>query len=365
MSEAKFMGWVSHKGSDYTNGEMKWEEFKPKEFKPTDIEMKVLACGLCHSDSSTAGGGWSADTKWPLVVGHEIVGIVTRVGDNVKNHKVGDRVGVGAQSDACLKCRMCVDFEREPNCEDGLVGTYNALYKDGSGQSQGGYASHWRGPGHFALAIPEGLATEIAAPLMCGGITAYAPLAESGLVKKGSRVGVVGLGGIGHFGIVFAKALGAEQIVLISRSDSKKQDALALGATDVVAVADDPDWEKKWFKKLDFVLVTQNDANMPLDKYIKTLRPFGKCVCIGIPEKGGMQTKTPLGPLLSNNAFFGGSAIGGTKLIAEMLQLAADKKDELNFMINKRKMSDANATVLDFLNNKARYRYVFINEDDA
>ncbi len=321
--------------------------------------MDIIACGICHSDVSTATGGWGP-TKYPITVGHEIVGTVTRVGKDVKHLKVGDRAGVGAQSSSCLKCRFCNDFEREPNCINGIVGTYNGTYEDGS-RSQGGYAKGWRGPGHFAIPIPDGLESHIAAPLMCGGITAYGPLAENGVgSKEVKKVGVVGIGGIGAFGLAFAKALGAEQIVAISRSESKKAEALKLGATEILATGSGEGWEKKYKKELDLILVTSNEPQMPLDKYATMLRPFGKVVVIGLPE-GGIKTATPLGPLIQNNTFIGGSAIGGTKLIREMLQLAADKKDSINFMIEQRDMKEANQAILDMQEGKPRFRYSLIN----
>ncbi len=325
----------------------------------SDVELDIIACGICHSDVSTATGGWGP-TKYPITVGHEIVGIVTRVGKDVKHLKVGDRAGVGAQSGSCLKCRPCVEFEREPNCTEGPIGTYNGVYKDGS-RSQGGYAKGWRGPGHFTIPIPEGLESHIAAPLMCGGITAYGPLSENGVgSKEVKKVGIVGIGGIGAFGIAFAKALGAEQIVAISRSESKKKEALELGATEILATGAGEGWEKKYRKELDFILVTSNEPTMPLDKYTTMLRPFGKVVVIGIPE-GGLKTPTPLGQLIQNNTFVGGSMMGGVKLIKEMLQLAADKRDSINFMIEKRDMKEANQAVKDMQEGKPRFRYSLIN----
>merc|ERR1712157_557241 len=172
---------------------MKWEKFEPKQWRETDIEIKIECCGVCASDLHTARSGWGP-TRYPCVVGHEIVGTVSRVGKETKGFKIGDRVGVGAQSDSCKKCSACKDG-LEPWCENGIVGTYNGDYSatDGSGYSMGGYATYSRVPAHFAVHIPESLPSAVAAPLMCGGVTVYNPLKSNGCGTEGVKnVGVVG-----------------------------------------------------------------------------------------------------------------------------------------------------------------------------
>lgn len=170
----KFVGWVAH-DKNSVKGEMRWEEYPVKEFKETDIEMDILTCGICYSEISTISSGWG-EARYPLVVGHEIVGKVTRVGKEVKGVKIGQRFGVGAQCDSCGKCHHCSE-KRQPYC-DTMVGTYNSKFIDGSGPTQGGYAKKWRGPAALTVAIPDGLESHIASPLMCGGVTIYSVSAD-------------------------------------------------------------------------------------------------------------------------------------------------------------------------------------------
>ncbi|KAK0544600.1 hypothetical protein OC846_005309 [Tilletia horrida] len=354
-SDIEFYGWLA-KDRNSVKGEMVWEKYEPKKLMPTDVTIKIECCGICASDIHTISGGWG-DAKWPLVTGHEIVGTIVELGSEVKDFKLGQRVGVGAQSDSCRKCESCQHNE-EPYCIDGPTGTYNSFYKDGSGQSQGGYALYNRAPAHFVIPIPEGLPSTSAAPLCCGGITAYSPLADNGCGQPGvKRIGIVALGGIGHFGVIFAKAMGAEKIVVISHSDSKRELAKKLGATDFV-VSTEKDWWKPHAKSLDLIVVTSNQDGMDVAPYVKMLRKGGKSVHIGIPEKPAQPT--PIGALVFSGAFVGGSAIGGPKRIAEMLQLAADKK--LDFMIETRPMKEANQAVVDMAAGKPRFRYVLVNE---
>jgi alcohol dehydrogenase (NADP+) len=288
---------------------------------------------VCASDIHTLRSGWG-ETDYPAVVGHEIVGIVTRVGKDITHIKEGDRVGVGAQSDSCLECERC-KHGMETYC-DSMVGTYNSKYADGSGKTRGGYAKHWRGPGHFAVPIPDNLESHIAAPLMCGGITIASPLMDYGCGgPDGKRVGIVGVGGIGHFGIGFAKALGATTIVAISTTSSKKDMAHELGATDFVAMKENPEDWKRFRRGLDIIINTASNEDAPFDTYIWMLRPRGHLINIAIPEKPVMSI--PIPALLFSGANIGGSAMGGIPQIEKMLKLAGDKKP--NFMIEKRKVS--------------------------
>lgn len=310
------------------------------------------------SDLSTMSDGWGKATR-PLCVGHEIVGKVTHVGANVKDVKVGDRMGVGAQSDSCHKCRNCEAGE-EPFCKDGIVGTYNGQFKNGSGPSFGGYAKKWRGPRHFAVHIPEGLDSSVAAPLMCGGITIFSPLHRYGTGSKDvKRVGIVGVGGIGAFGIAFAKALGAETIVAIGHSPSKKDAAFKLGATDYVSTSEgSTELLGKYKQDLDLIINTANHTTQDYASLIKSLRPRGHIVNIAIPH--GPVQPIPVGALISTGAALGGSCVGGPKEIEYMLKVAAEKKPV--FMVEERKLSDANQAVVDMEANKARFRYVLLND---
>ncbi|PWN50254.1 GroES-like protein [Violaceomyces palustris] len=359
LEDSKFFGWICE--SKDCLGKMVWSRFKPKEWRETDVDIKVECCGICMSDLSTATSGWGP-TRYPICVGHEIVGKVVRVGKEVKNVSLGQRVGVGAQSGSCLACEECKKLN-EPYCVKGQIGTYNGKYKDGSGLSQGGYSNYCRVPAHFAIPIPDSLESVVAAPMMCGGITVYSPLKENGCGTPGfERVGIVGIGGLGHFGLIFAKALGAKRILAVSHSNSKESLARELGATDFLATANSKGGEdgfKKHARSLDLLVVTNNNADMPIHKYLGLVRPKGKVIHVGLPEDPVMPT--PIGKLLATGAFLGGSMIGGTKLIREMLELTAEQK--LRPLVEVRSMADANQTVLDMHAGKPRFRYVLVNQD--
>lgn len=352
-SAPSFEGWVAFDRSA-AKGNMKWTTYEPKPFEETDIEMEITHCGVCGSDIHTLSSGWGP-SDYPLVVGHEIIGRVTRVGSAVKDVKAGDRMGVGAQSGSCLDCNRC-DAGQEPQCK-GATNTYNSKYPDGS-KSFGGYAKRWRGPAAFAFHIPDGLPSEIAAPMLCGGLTVYNPLISNG-AGPGKRVGVVGLGGLGHFALLFAKALKCDKVVAISRSSSKKEDAMKLGADDFIATGEEEDWStsSKNVDSLDLIISTVSGPGLQLDKYMNLLDVNGIIIQVGAPED-------PLPSfyafsLILKNLKIGGSLIGGRQMMKEMLELAA--KQNVKSWIELRPMTEANQVVADMEDGKARYRYVLVN----
>ncbi|KAF2864897.1 chaperonin 10-like protein [Massariosphaeria phaeospora] len=349
-STPAFEGWVA-KDQSAADGNMQWDKFEPKPFEETDIEMAISHCGVCGSDIHTLRSGWGP-TNYPLVVGHEIIGRVTRVGSAVKDLKAGDRVGVGAQSQSCLDCKDC-KHDQEPHCSK-MVQTYNQPYATG-GKSQGGYAKSWRGPASFAIPIPDGLSSEMAAPLLCGGVTVYNPLVTYG-AGPGKRVGVVGLGGLGHFAVLFAKALKCDKVVAISRSASKKDDALKMGADEYIATADNPDWATKNASSFD-ILISTVSGSFPIGDYLNLLDTNGTFVQVGAPEDP--LPSFPAFALIFKSLKIAGSLIGGRKIIKEMLDLAA--KEKLEAWLEVRPMKDANEVVQDMVNGKARYRYVLQN----
>ncbi|KAI4609825.1 uncharacterized protein J4E88_004477 [Alternaria novae-zelandiae] len=349
-SSPDFKGWVAHDPSA-ADGNMQWGDYTPKKFESTDIEMEISHCGVCGSDIHTLRSGWGP-SDYPLVVGHEIIGKVTRVGDDVKDLKVGDRVGVGAQSDCCEGCRPC-KTKQESNCNN-FVMTYNAKYSTGD-KAMGGYAKNWRGPAAFAIPIPEGLPSEFAAPLMCGGVTVYNPLVSYG-AGPGKRVGVVGIGGLGHFALLFAKALGCDEVVAISRSSSKKADALELGADKFIATGEDPDWMNKNAAGLDIIISTIS-GGFPLDQYLNLLDVNGTFVQLGAPDDP-LPSFSPMG-LIFKNLKIAGSLIGTRQHIRDMLELA--KKTNLKAWVQVRPMSEANDVIVDFEKGLPRYRYVLKN----
>ena len=202
-------------------------------------------------------------TPYPCVVGHEIVGVAVRVGSKAEGGiKVGDVVGVGAQSDSCLgrdgDCHECTHDE-ENYCTK-TVNTYGGKHRNGD-PSYGGHALYHRCPSHFVIKIPDGLAPEYAAPMLCGGVTVYSPLKHFG-AGPGKRVAIAGVGGLGHFAVLFAKALGADEVVGISRKASKKQEALDVGCTDYIATEDDKNWSKTNFRRFDLIISTISSAKV-------------------------------------------------------------------------------------------------------
>lgn len=213
-------------------------------------------------------------------VGHEIVGKAVRVGRNVKHISVGDRVGVGAQARSCMQldCAEC-SAGRESYCVHN-VNTYGSVYPNGEGKSYGGYADYNRTNAHFVVKIPEGLASEDAAPMLCGGITVFSPLKENGC-GPGKTIGIVGVGGLGHFGVLFAKALCADKVIGISRKASKKDEVLKLGADEYIATDDDKDWSKKHARSIDLIISTVSSEKMPLEQYLRLLKVHGTFIQVG------------------------------------------------------------------------------------
>jgi alcohol dehydrogenase (NADP+) len=284
-----------------------------------------------------------------------------KVGSKVKHIKVGDRCGVGAQSSSCLQpdCEECSNND-EPYCQNpGKADTYNGKYADGS-KSYGGYSDYWRGPGHFVVKIPDGLSSAEAAPMLCAGVTVWTPLKRNG-AGPGKKVGVLGVGGLGHFALLWAKALGCDKVVAISRSSAKKADAEKMGVDHFIAMEEDKDWAKNNARSLDLIISTVADPKMPIQKYLRLLRTHGQFIQVGAPEDAipGFNMFS----LIGKGAKIGGSAIGSPKDIAEMLDFAVEKG--VHPFIEERPMKEANQAVLDMDKNKARYRYVLVNEKHA
>ncbi|PLB49612.1 GroES-like protein [Aspergillus steynii IBT 23096] len=366
MPSDTFQGWVAH---DATSP-LTFTTFTPKPFADTDIEIDITHCGICGTDLHTLRSGW-APTDYPCVVGHEIIGTVRRVGSAVATQssspasqhiQPGDRVGIGAQSASCLRpdCSACADG-LENYCPR-ITATYNSRYRDGSkSKAHGGYATRWRGPAHFVFRIPAALPSAEAAPLLCGGVTVYAPLRKYG-AGPGKSVGVVGVGGLGHMGILFAKALGSERVVAISRSSSKRGDAVeGLGADGFIATGEEKDWARRYSRTLDVIICTVDAADMPLSQYLRLLKVDGTFVQVGAPEKP--LPGLPAWSLIQKSVKVTGSSIGSPGEIREMLQLAAEKR--VLPWIQKRGMDEVNAALGDMHAGKARYRYVLENREDV
>lgn len=283
----------------------------------TDVQIEILFCGICHSDLHTVRNEWSSvmQTNYPCVPGHEIVGRVTAVGADVKKYKVGDTVGVGCLVDSDHTCPACQD-NLEQFCPNATF-TYNAPDKHLGGVTYGGYSDSVVVDEAFVLRIPENLDLAGAAPLLCAGITTYSPMRHWG-VKAGQKVGVVGLGGLGHMGVKFAHALGAHTVVFTT-SESKVEDAKRLGADEVV-ISKNAEQMTKHAGSFDFILDTVS-ADHDINALIQQLKRDGNLVLVGAPEK-----PMALGSfgLLFGRKSVSGSLIGGLKETQEMLDFCGE-----------------------------------------
>ncbi|KAI9010507.1 chaperonin 10-like protein [Phycomyces nitens] len=347
MSSDTFHGWACP-GKDKP---LEWTELPLKEFDDYAVEMNVTHCGICGSDIHTLDSGW-CPTNYPCVVGHEITGVCTRVGKNVKRIKVGDRIGVGAQSGSCLKCESCKKGE-ENLCTGGFVGTYDSHWPNGD-KSFGGYADKWRGHEHFVFKVPDNMSNELAATFFCAGVTTYSPLKRFG-VKPGDKVGVIGIGGLGHFGVQWAKAMGAT-VVALSHSDRKRADCKELGCHDYIVTSkkEEMDAQKGTFTH---ILSTSFGREFDWGHYLGLLKPNGHFIIVGIPEVP--LSGIPALVLAMRQVSIVGSAIGSPAVIEDMLQFAA--AHGVKPWISKYPMKEANEAVKAMREGKARYRFVLEN----
>jgi uncharacterized zinc-type alcohol dehydrogenase-like protein len=289
--------------------------FERREPGPHDILIEILYCGVCHSDIHQARNEWG-NSIYPMVPGHEIVGRVARVGAEVTKFKVGAPAGVGCFVDSCRVCPNCKEGE-EQYCLNHLVSTYNGTEKDERTPTYGGYSNQIVVDESYALKVPENLPPQNVAPLLCAGITTYSPLRRF-KVGPGQKVGVVGLGGLGHMGVKLAASMGAE-VTVFSTSQSKEQDARKLGAHNFVVTKDAQNFEPL-AGKYDFILDTVS-ASHDINLYLNLLRREGVMVLVGAPEK---PLELPAFSLISNGRTLAGSMIGGIRETQEMLDYCAE-----------------------------------------
>lgn len=292
-------------------------ELERRSPSPTDVVIAIDYCGVCHSDIHTARGEWGP-TAYPCVPGHEIVGRVIAVGKKVKKFKVGDLAGVGCFVDSCGKCDSCKSHE-EQFCRKHTSFTYNSTEQDGKTPTQGGYSSVITVKDKYVLKVKKGLPLERVAPLLCAGITTYSPLKRYG-TKKGSKVGVVGLGGLGHMAVKLAKAMGAE-VTVFSTSPGKQADAKKLGAKNFVMTKDPKNFEP-FMGKLDLIVDTVS-ADHDFSPYMGTLKIGGTHVLVGAAPE---PNKVAAMALIFGRKRLAGSLIGGIKETQEMLDFCAKKK---------------------------------------
>lgn len=330
----------------------KLTSYKPKKFEDRDIDIEIECCGVCGSDLLTAKGGWGG-IKCPQVVGHEIIGKVVSKGAKVTTVDIGDRVGLGAQASSCLDCNRCQNGN-EQYCPKS-VSTYDSKYPDGY-ISQGGYASHVRAHEHFCFKIPDEISPEEAGPLMCGGLTVYSPLKRHGACKEGAKVGIIGIGGLGHMAIMLAKAMGAE-VWAFSRGYSKKDQAVKMGADHFVATGE-KDWEKPLFDTFDLILncaIGLSDLN--LDAFLSTLQVDSKFVSVGLPDVEEKYNVSPF-TFFSNNSHLSSSCLGSRQEALELLDVAV--KNDIRPWIEKVPISEdgCHEAMSRAWNGDVRYRFV-------
>lgn len=285
--------------------------------QPKDVEIDILYCGVCHSDLHTARNDWGG-SQYPVVPGHEIVGKVTAIGAEVNNHKVGDTVAVGCMVDSCRTCSSC-EKDLEQYCLNGMTGTYNSHDKHLDSRTYGGYSEKVVVDEHFVLKVPENLDLAAVAPVLCAGITTWSPLRHWN-VQEGSKVAVVGLGGLGHMAIKLAKGLGA-QVSLFSRTPSKKQDAKDLGCDEVI-ISTDENQMKNAMGKFDLIIDTV-PYDHDLNPYISTLAVDGTLVLVGY--LGELQSLLKTVPMILGRRAVAGSVIGGIAETQELLDFCGEK----------------------------------------
>lgn len=296
------------------------EPLKPYKFErrdpgPHDVQIDIHFCGVCHSDLHQVRDEWGG-SKFPMVPGHEIVGKVINVGSSVKKFKVGDSVGVGCLVDSCRTCPSCGEG-LEQYCENGSVGTYNSVEKDGVTVTQGGYSTQIVVNEDFVLKISPKLPLDKAAPLLCAGITTYSPL-RHWKVGPGKKVAVMGLGGLGHMAVKLAAAMGAE-VTVLSSSNKKKDDAHRLGAHSYAATSEKETF-KKYNRSFDLIINTVS-APIDLGSHLQLLKRDGTMVLLGVPDK---PEALHAFPLIGGRRSLAGSLIGGIKETQEMLDFCAE-----------------------------------------
>ncbi|MEK2689643.1 NAD(P)-dependent alcohol dehydrogenase [Bdellovibrio sp. GT3] len=287
--------------------------FERRELRDNDVHIEIHYCGVCHSDVHQVRDEWGKG-MFPMVPGHEIVGKVTAVGSKVKKFNVGDLAGVGCMVDSCLDCASCKEG-LEQFCERGFVGTYNSKEKDGT-PTFGGYSTSIVTREEFCLSIPKNLDLAAAAPLLCAGITTYSPLRHWN-VTKGQKVGVVGLGGLGHMAVKLANAMGAN-VAVFTTSPSKVDDAKRLGAHEVI-ISKDMEQMKAHMGSFDFIIDTVS-APHDYNLYLSMLRRDGNMVLVGLPDT---PPTLAAGALIMGRRKLGGSLIGGIQETQEMLDFCA------------------------------------------
>jgi len=328
--------------------------YNPPKLADDFVEVKISHCGICGSDIHTIDSGWGP-SNYPVIVGHEIVGHVTAVGKDVKHLQLGDRVGIGAQCGACLKCDACTKGLDNHCPTPHYATTYNGKYPDGQ-VTQGGYADFKRCQGDFVFKLPDSISSAEAAPLLCAGATVFAPL-QRHVTRADMQVGVIGVGGLGHLAVKFASKMfdGKLDVTAISHNDKKKDDALAMGAKHFLNTGD-KEQLKAAAKSFDVLLCTANGKDQDYATWLTLLKFQGTFCMVGAPE---VPMPIPVFPLLLGQLHVTGSLIGSIAEVKTMLEFA--DKHNVRPIIERLPMSQANEGIKRVREGKARYRVVLEN----
>ncbi len=321
--------------------------FERREPGPHDVLIEILYSGICHTDIHFINNDWGM-SLYPMVPGHEIVGRVISVGNHVKKFKAGDYAGVGCLVDSCRECDNCKEGLQQ-YCQGGFVLTYSSYEKDGKTVTQGGYSNNIVVDENYVLKVSDKMPLEKTAPLLCAGITTYSPL-RHWKVGKGHKVGVIGLGGLGHMAVKFAVSFGAE-VTVLSTSPGKKEDALKLGAHNFV-LSTDEEQMKNAANKLDFIIDTLS-ANHDYNKYVTLLKTNGTLICLGLPAE---PIQVPSFNIVFTRKCVAGSLIGGLPETQEMLDYCAANNITSDVeVIPVQKINEAFARML---KSDVKYRFV-------
>ncbi|XP_048334527.2 probable cinnamyl alcohol dehydrogenase 9 [Ziziphus jujuba] len=339
----KVFGWAATDSS----GILSPFHFSRRENGEEDVTIKILYCGVCHSDLHSARNEWGY-TLYPIVPGHEIVGIVSKTGKNVTKFKEGDRVGVGVIVGSCKKCDSCQQ-DLENYCPQ-FVLTYNSFYHDGT-KTYGGYSDMVVVDQRYVLLFPDNLPSDSGAPLLCAGITIYSPMKYYGMTEPGKHLGVAGLGGLGHVAVKLAKAFGLK-VTVISTSPSKETEAINRLGADAFLLFTDASKIKESLGTMDYIIDTVSGVH-PLGPLLGLLKLNGKLVTVGLPAK---PLELPILPLALGRKLVGGSDIGGMKETQEMLDFCA--KHNITADIELIKMDYINTAMERIAKSDVRYRFV-------
>ncbi|KAM7521247.1 hypothetical protein LguiB_020209 [Lonicera macranthoides] len=339
-------GWAAHDSS----GVISPYTFKRRENGENDVTIEILYCGMCHTDLHYARNDWGI-TMYPVVPGHEIAGVITKVGSEVKGFKIGDRVGVGCLAASCLKCDYCK--ESQENYCDQVQFSYNGIFWDGS-ITYGGYSNFYVSDYRYVVHIPESLPMDAAAPLLCAGITVFCPMKDNNLVNSApKKIGVVGLGGLGHVAVKFGKAFG-HHITVISTSPSKEKEAKERLGVDDFLISTDPQQMQSRKRSMDFIIDTVS-AQHSLGPILELLKVKGTLVIVGAPEK---PMDLPSFPLIFGKRVVKGSMIGGVKETQEMMELCGKHNITCDIETVKADPDSINQALHRLSKNDVKYRFV-------